>query len=295
MVMRTQPNSHRSVMARLALWLPWTNAAGQYVGAKLVLFLALCAPLLSMAYKFNFALYSPKPLTDLIRESGDWSLRLLVVSLAVTPFAWFFKTPGAIDGRRMIGLASLAYALIHIALYCVDLQFMWWDIGVELFSRLFLTIGLIATVGLIVLGVTSNEWSVRRLGARGWRGLHQWVYVITVLGLLHYFMEVRLDAYEAVLLAGLFIVLMAYRVLRFYHRPAAPSVLLLIAISGAALTAFLEAVYYGLATRFGFWRVLSANLHFVGPLRPAWWVLAAALLVSASVFARFLIVQKPKG
>jgi sulfoxide reductase heme-binding subunit YedZ len=283
--------SHSSTFS-LALYMPWTNAQGHFRLLRAIVFMALLLPALWMTYKYEAQLYSPKPLTDLIRESGDWSLRLLVASLAITPFALLFKWAELIDVRRMVGLASLFYALAHIVFYCVDEQFAWLFIVQEIISRLFLTIGMIATCGLIILGITSNDWSLRAMGGRGWSRLHSWVYVITILGILHYLMEVRLDAYEAVVLAGLFLVLMAYRIMRKKGWPLHAAALLIMGCVMACATALLEASYYGLATRFGFWRVLSANSSFAWPLRPAYWVLIASFLLSAAVMTRMRLLKK---
>lgn len=261
-------------------YMPWANGRGQFELLRAMAFALVMLPCAFMLGKYYFGFYSPKVITDIIRESGDWSLRFLVASLALTPFARYFSWPALIDVRRMVGLASLFYALAHIYFYCLDLHFMWLMIGSEIINRLFLTIGALATLGLIVLGVTSNDWSVRRLGVRLWRQIHVYVYAITILGLLHYLMEVRLDAYEAILLSGCFMLLMTYRVMRArYGMPHFALWILMSAFMGLA-TAVLEASYYGLATRFGFWRVLNTNLIFAWPLRPAYWVFVFALVVS---------------
>ncbi len=278
--------SHGVPSSSLLVWMPWTDRAGRISWLKLAVFLATLAPLIWMAVKWNYDLYSAKPLTDAIRESGDWSLRILVASLAVTPLRFIFKWNRLILVRRMLGLAALAYALLHVALYCVDLHFAWLQIVTEIAMRLFLTVGFMATVLLVLLGITSNDFSIKRLGGAGWNRLHTWAYATALLSLLHYFMEVRLDAYEAVLLAGVFALLMIYRGLRKRH--FAPSVwnLLWVSVACAAATAITEAIYYSIATNFPAQRVLLANLDFDYSIRPTWWVLAVGLSVTLAALVR---------
>jgi methionine sulfoxide reductase heme-binding subunit len=292
MAMRNQHNNEPRRHAWGVMWMPWTNAAGQFSMLRFVVCWLLLLPALLMAYKYASNLYSPKFITDLIRDSGDWSLRLLVISLAITPFALLLTWPALIDVRRMVGLSSLYYALLHIVFYCVDQNWIWLTIVQEMVSRLFLSIGVLATCGLLVLGVTSNELSVRRLGGRRWNKIHRCVYATTVLGLLHYFMEVRLDAYEAVLLTGFFLILMVYRLLRAWRWTIDVKTLIIISCAMACLTAVIEASYYGLATRFGFWRVFMANADLVSPFRPALWVALGGLCASALVAARSYFIRR---
>lgn len=274
--------------ASLSSWMPWTDRAGRLSWLKLATLLALIAPAIWMAYKFEAGLYSPKPITDLVRESGDWAIRILVLSLAVTPLRYVARLNRLIIVRRMLGLAALFYTLAHIALWCVDLRFAWMTIALELVLRLFLTVGLIGTLIMIPLALTSNDAGIKYLGAQKWNALHSWVYVATLLSLIHYFMEVRLDASEAALMCGLFVLLMAFRAVRKSFVPGFVN-LAGVAVASGVATAALEALYYKLSTTVSIWRVISANLDFSYTIRPAWWVLLAGLMVAvlAEVRVRF--------
>jgi sulfoxide reductase heme-binding subunit YedZ len=261
---------------------------------KLVVFVAMLAPAVWMAFEWRMGWFSTKPLTDTIRESGDWALRLLIVALAVTPLRLVTRWNRLILVRRMLGLAALFYTLVHVILYCVDLQLDWSEIFSELVLRTYLTVGTVATLGLVVLGVTSNDLSIHRLGARRWNLLHASVYLLAVLSLLHEFMEVKIDSFEVSLLTGIFVLLMGARSLRktgislnFIH-------LLALAVAAGLATALIEAGYYGLATGVNAERVLAANLDFTYTIRPAWWVAAAGVCVALVSFLPGLFRQGSK-
>ena len=104
----------------LTAWLPWTDRAGRTSWIKLVTFLAMLAPAVWMLTEWRMGWLSPKPVTDLVRESGDWAMRILILSLAVTPLRYVARFNRVILVRRMVGLAALFYTLAHIALWCVD-------------------------------------------------------------------------------------------------------------------------------------------------------------------------------
>ena len=132
----------------------------------------------------------------------------------------------------------------------------------------------------MALGVTSTDGMVKRLGAIRWNRLHKLVYVITALGILHYYMQSKVDVSQPVLMTGFFFWLMGYRLMaaRGYKEGLLP--LLVLSVSAALLTAAAEAAWYGIATGIGAWRPLMANLDFSFSIRPAWWVLAAGLAVT---------------
>ena len=276
----------------LPQWLPWTDRAGRTSAIKLVTFIAMLAPAVWMLAEWRLGLLSPKPVTDLVRESGDWAIRILVLSLAVTPLRYVARFNRIILVRRMVGLAALFYTLLHIALWCVDLRFDWLLIAMELALRLFLTIGLAATLILITLGVTSNDLSIRKLGAVRWNRLHGLVYAATFLSLVHYFMEVRLDASEAALICGYFILLMSFREVRKRRTPGFVN-LALAALACAAATGLMEALYYKLSTSVSIARVLMANFDVSYRVSPALWVLGVGLAVAILAHLRARFGPKP--
>ena len=276
----------------LPQWLPWTDRAGRTSAIKLVTFIAMLAPAVWMLAEWRLGLLSPRPVTDLVRESGDWAIRILVLSLAVTPLRYVARFNRIILVRRMVGLAALFYTLLHIALWCVDLRFDWLRIAMELVLRLFLTIGLAATLILIALGVTSNDLSIRKLGAARWNRLHGFVYAATFLSLVHYFMEVRLDASEAALMCGYFILLMSFREVRKRTTPGFVN-LALAAVVCAVATGLMEGLYYKLSTTVSITRVLMANFDVSYRISPALWVLGVGLAVAILAHLRARFGPKP--
>jgi sulfoxide reductase heme-binding subunit YedZ len=277
-----------STLAPLSSWMPWSDRAGRLVILKLVIFLALLGPAVWMAAEYELGWLSPKPVGDLIKESGVWSIRMLVVSLAVTPARYVLRWNKLVLVRRMVGLAALYYTLLHILLWCIDLQFDAVMLFTELFLRTFLTVGLAGTLIMVALGVTSNDWSIRHLGAKRWNVVHAWVYAGAGLSLLHYFMEVRLDATEAALWTGVFFLLVAFRLVRKRAEPGLLNLSVMALVCGIA-TALAEATYYKISTNVNVMRVLSANLDFSYTIRPAWWVFGTGIVVAvlAAVRARF--------
>lgn len=265
--------------------MPWSDRAGRLVVLKLVLFLALLGPAVWMALEYERGWLSPQPLADLIKESGIWSIRMLVLSLAVTPARYVLRWNKLVLVRRMVGLAALYYTLLHILLWCVDLHFDATMLFTELFLRSFLTVGLAATLIMAALGITSNDWSIRRLGAMRWNALHAWIYAGAALSLLHYFMEVRLDATEAALWTGMFFLLIAFRLVRKRAEPGFLNLSLMALACGLA-TVLAEATYYKISTHVNIMRVLAANLDFSYSIRPAWWVFGTGLVMAALAAAR---------
>ena len=156
----------------------------------------------------------PKPVTDILRETGDWALRFLVASLAVTPLRHATRWNRVYTVRRMLGLTALFYTLAHLGFWFGHENFRWLHILYEAFFRTYLVIGVIATAIMAILGLTSNDASVKRLGAAGWNRLHWWVYPAALASLVHYFMLVRLDATQAALMAGLCTLFAGFRFLR---------------------------------------------------------------------------------
>jgi sulfoxide reductase heme-binding subunit YedZ len=276
-------------------WLPWSDRAGRLSRLKLAFFVALMAPAVWMFAEWRLGLYSPRPLTDAIRESGDWALRVLVASLAVTPLRFVASWNRLILVRRALGLAALYYTLLHIVLWIMDLHYDWWTIARELVLRMFLTVGLIGTLIMVALGVTSNDWGIRKLGAKSWNRLHAFTYLATALSLLHFFMESKLDVSQAVLLAGLFLLAMAFRVAR-KQLTASFLPLAIAAVVCGVLTALIEALSYAVSTTVNVQRVLLANFDFSYQIRPAWWVFATGIVIALlSVFRAWTMPKPARG
>jgi sulfoxide reductase heme-binding subunit YedZ len=259
--------------------LPWTDRTGRFQPLKLACFVVLVLPFLWLIAEAAFDLLGVKPVTEAIHQSGDWAIRFLILSLAVTPLRQIAHWNELITLRRMIGLASLFYALLHLSLYALSQGGDWGKIVSEIVSRFYLTLGISVVLGLVALGVTSNAAAIRRLGGKNWNRLHRIVYVLALCGLVHYFLQIRLDASGAVLWAGIFFWLMAWRAIRWSGGKAGPLGLLALALGAGGVTALCDAGYYWVAKSVDPLLVLQAQLDFDTGLRPAWQVAAVALLI----------------
>lgn len=233
-----------------------------------------------------------RPITDAIHSTGDWAVRFLLLSLAVTPAMRSLRWPRALIVRRMIGVGAFAYVAAHVLLYVVDQQFDLVKVASEIVLRIYLTIGFVAVVGLAALAATSTDAAVRRMGAPAWQRLHRIVYVLAVLALLHFFMQSKIDVSQPTLMSGFLIWLMGWRAVVFWRRRTGrepvPGVadLLVLAVAAALLTVATEALWYAVATGVDPWRVVRSNLDFGYAVRPVWWVLAAGLAVTAAAWWR---------
>jgi sulfoxide reductase heme-binding subunit YedZ len=264
---------------------PWLDRAGRLSWLNLAAFLACVAPACELAVAYKLDALGAKPITALIHGTGEWTIRFLLATLAITPLRRIADWPRLILLRRMLGVTAMAYALAHLALYVVDQNVDLAKVVSEIALRIYLTIGFVALVGLIALGATSTDAAIRNLGPN-WHRLHRLVYTIMVLGLAHYFLQAKIDVSSPVFWTGLFILLMGWRIMKRMNAPERPWALLLLALGGALATALLEAAWYGLASGVPADLVLSANLDFSGPIRPAWWVLAVGLILPVTALLR---------
>ncbi len=265
---------------------PWTDRAGSFSALKSGVLLACLVPGAWLLAKALGGMLGSKPLTYAIHDTGDWAVRFLLLSLLVTPMRTVAAWPKLIMVRRMLGLTALAYVLIHFALYIVDQRYDLIKVASEIALRFYLTIGFVALVGLAVLGATSTDAAIKRLGAVRWNRLHAIVYSLALLSLAHFFIQSRLDVTQPVLMSGFFVWLMGYRLLR--KRDVAINLLSLAALALAAglATALIEVGWYASMTGVQASRVLAANLDFSFVIRPAWWVLWAGLGLALVQLAR---------
>jgi len=269
-----------AAQAGIAGRLPWNDRAGRLAPLKAVTLALVSLPALHLIYRAATADLGPRPLTEAIHTLGDWTIYLLLITLAVTPARRLFDWGKLIQVRRILGVSALLYILAHFTLYVVDSRLDLVFVGTEIVKRIYLLIGFAALLGLVALGLTSTDGMVRRLGAIRWNRLHRLVYVITALGILHYYMQSKVDVSQPVLMTGFFFWLMGYRLMASRGVKEGLVPLLVLSVSAALLTAAAEAAWYGIATGVGAWRPLQANLDFSYSIRPAWWVLAAGLAVT---------------
>jgi methionine sulfoxide reductase heme-binding subunit len=266
--------------------LPWTTRTGELSLLKLAVFIYTLVPMTWLIVQAANGWLGSKPLTEAIHQSGDWAVRFLLMSLAITPLRFVGNWPKLILVRRMLGLTALAYTLLHLSLYIALEAFDLGKVASEIIMRTYLTIGFTALLGLIALGVTSTDGMIRRLGALRWNRLHSIVYGLAVLALVHFAMQKKLDISEPALMAGFFLWLMGFRLLRKREWPTGPLTLAGLALAAWLLTIAVEAGWYATMTGVNAQRILWANLDFEYVIRPAWWVLAAGLAMAALALIR---------
>ncbi len=174
---------------------------------------ALCLiPLGHLVYGILTHSLGANPIEAVTRGLGDWALRLLLVTLAVTPLRRLTGLGWLLRLRRMLGLFAFFYAVLHVLTYLwLDQFFDWGAILKDVVKRPFITVGFLSFVLLIPLAVTSTHAMMKRLG-RHWQRLHRAVYAIAVLGVLHFWWMVKADVREPALYAAILAVLLGLRV-----------------------------------------------------------------------------------
>ena len=151
------------------------------------------------------------PVAEIEHRLGLWALRLLLITLAVTPIRQITGQAMLVKFRRMLGLYAFLYATLHFAAYLVlDLRGYWTQIFEDIAKRPYITVGFAAWLLLVPLAVTSTQAAIRRLG-RNWARLHRLVYAIAVLTVLHFWWLVKSDVREPLLYAGILTVLLGWR------------------------------------------------------------------------------------
>mgnify|MGYP001822411303 FL=1 len=192
-----------------------TNKTIQYL-FKPVLFVVCLVPFIALVIGAVNNTLGINPVETMTHETGEWTLRLLLVTLAITPLRRLSGKSWLIKLRRMLGLYTFFYACLHFITYIwLDQYFDWMEIIRDIPKRPFITVGFAAFVLLIPLAVTSNNKMMRRL-KKNWVKLHKLVYVIAVLGILHFLWLVKADTLEPLIYASILLILLGYRA--YYQR-----------------------------------------------------------------------------
>jgi sulfoxide reductase heme-binding subunit YedZ len=153
----------------------------------------------------------PDPLKVLENGLGEWALQFLIMGLTITPLMRFARI-NLVRYRRAIGLVAFAYVVLHLSVYLLlDRQLDVPAIIKDIIKRPYITIGMTAFLLLLPLACTSNNWSVRRLGAKNWQRLHKLVYVAAILGAVHYLLLVKAWPMEPIVYLGITVAVIALR------------------------------------------------------------------------------------
>jgi sulfoxide reductase heme-binding subunit YedZ len=179
---------------------------------KVAVFALCCVPALYLVWgAFNDAL-GANPIEYITRDTGDWTLRFLLITLAITPARALLRRPELIRFRRMLGLFAFFYGSLHFLTYLwLDKFFDWSDMARDVMKRPFITAGFTAFVLMTPLAATSTAGWIRRLGGRRWRLLHRLIYCSAAAGVIHYFWLVKSDIRMPALYGAILAVLLLYR------------------------------------------------------------------------------------
>jgi sulfoxide reductase heme-binding subunit YedZ len=296
----------------------WRDRRGRLSALRVAALALLLWPLALAAWNAQAIAAGARPVNDLIHRAGFWTLMFLIITLAITPMRRVTRYGQLLDVRRMLGVGAFCYAVLHISLYVLDQQFDLAKVASEIVKRIYLIIGFLALSGLTVLAITSTDGMVRRLGGMRWARLHQIVYVIAFLALIHYFQQTKADVSVPTLVAGLFGWLMCYRfAVRRIRGELSSAGLALLSVAVAALTLIVQAIgvaivfhvspltviqtaftfYFDVDTEGSLAETLQSLVDNISMLNPAWLVLAAGLIVAGVnvVCARFAKPRRARG
>ena len=192
--------------------------------AKPAVFAGLLLPLILLGHDALTGGLSANPIEDLLHRSGRWGLRILLISLAITPVRRVTGWSVLIRFRRMIGLFAFFYLSLHFSIYIgLDQFFSLSDIAEDIVKRPYITVGFAGLLLLIPLAVTSTKRMVKRLGGKRWARLHRLVYLAAILGAVHYLWAVKADTRDPIVYAVILTLLLAARLPFLYRRRRAHS------------------------------------------------------------------------
>jgi sulfoxide reductase heme-binding subunit YedZ len=193
--------------------------------AKIALFLVCLAPFARLAWRYQTGDLTPNPIEFITHFTGDWAIRLVVATLAITPLRKLLRAPDLIRFRRMLGLFAFFYASLHFATWFgLDKGFDMHEILGDFTKRRFIIAGLTAYVAMVPLALTSTKGWIRRLGGRRWQLLHRLVYLTGVAAVVHYYWLVKSDVRLPLLYGSLVAILLAYRAASWWWKRRAPAV-----------------------------------------------------------------------
>ncbi|MFZ9509536.1 MAG: sulfite oxidase heme-binding subunit YedZ [Burkholderiaceae bacterium] len=186
--------------------------------AKPLVFALAIGPFVWLVWGAFTDALGPNPAETLIRSTGEMALRLLCVTLAVTPLRVMTGWPALARFRRMLGLFTFFYAVVHLLSYSAfDMEFVLADIAADIVKRPFILVGMLAFALLLPLALTSFNRAIRALGAARWQALHRAVYAIAPLAVLHFFWmrAGKSDFADVAIYGGILAVLLGWRVWRW--------------------------------------------------------------------------------
>ena len=185
-------------------------------------FVACLLPLAWLVWRGVTSALTANPIEDITHRTGDWALRLLLVTLAITPLRKLLGWSSLASYRRMLGLFAFFYASLHLSTYLVlDFFFAFDLIFDDVIERRYVTAGFAGFMLLLPLALTSTTGMIRRLGGARWRRLHRLVYLAAVAGVVHYLWLVKIDIGPPLVYAAVLALLLGLRL--WFHYAKRPT------------------------------------------------------------------------
>lgn len=193
------------------MWLSKTPSKQQLNMIKRLVFVLCLIPLFRLIYLGIDDQLSANPVEFVERSTGYWTLSMLLITLSLTPIRLLTGRVWQLQLRRMLGLFMFFYACLHLATYLwLDYSFMWADILKDIVKHPYVLVGSAAFLLTVPLAMTSNQRMMRKLRER-WKSLHRLVYLIAILGVLHFLWLVKKDVREPLLFIVILLILFAIR------------------------------------------------------------------------------------
>ncbi len=191
---------------------------------KALLFALCLVPFFLLGWDAYTQNLTANPVEYITHKTGDWTIRFLMITLSITPLRLLFRQPQLVRFRRMFGLFAFFYAMLHFTTwFCLDKFFDFQEMGKDILKRPFITLGLAAVLMLIPLAVTSTNGWVRRLGYKRWQKLHRLVYLIALIGVIHYYWLVKSDVRLPLMYGAIWVALMSVRVVEWAKKRPKPT------------------------------------------------------------------------
>jgi sulfoxide reductase heme-binding subunit YedZ len=190
--------------------------------AKPVVFLLALVPALHLVYAAFTDGLGANPIEYITHATGDWTLRFLLITLAITPFRKVLDQPDFIRFRRMLGLWAFTYGCLHLMTWLwLDKFFDPAEMWADVVKRRFITAGMTAFLLMLPLALTSTSGWIRRLGGKKWKRLHQLIYFSAAAGVIHYYWLVKSDIRKPVFYGILLVMLLVWRAINSRQKTAA--------------------------------------------------------------------------
>ncbi|TAN70688.1 MAG: sulfoxide reductase heme-binding subunit YedZ [Methylobacter sp.] len=179
----------------------------------IITIVACLIPLLGLYVDIAFDNLGANPIQALHIRLGDWSLRFLCLTLAITPIQTITKWRGMVTYRQIFGLYAFFYATLHLLAYLlVDHALMWRMVAIDIIESPYIWFGVLAYLIIFSLAITSSKWAKKRMG-KAWKKLHRLIYVAAVAAVMHYFLQLKGNLAEPLFYSMIVFLLLGFRIL----------------------------------------------------------------------------------